>query len=693
MPQDDETHGGIALFPDDLDFPNVEAIKDDGEEILVQELTDAQTYAHVIAHLERRRVKAKLAEANGSAKRRKTNDPDKAEPDDDAVSVASTTTKADDTPAEDVIDPRLHYRPIVSELQAATVELHQLINTIDLLRRREYIEEVYCQREESHLKAKKEDLTYLLTSKATQISDAANILSRGATAMQASVQKERLFFKGTRNLLGKWNICAPVHGTIPKPFRAGEPLAVDCSFATAGSSFVPPTMTINDVAYAELSRTAVGLVRVASPEFHLKRTLQLELRSTTTGEVLDAYTLPAPPVPSWEPTEYDALGSAEEDVAKLDEHNQALLVAVQHSVYCEETFETLMQEALLPTAKWVETLFPLPNYQPVVTTTRGAAPISMSSIKDDEIQVRMDEHQLLAIRLVDAAVEPAPAAAASLCHLATTLLLQETRKFHVRCNLDKRPTLYTPVATHARPRALQTLVNVLSHALLKAQMQSYLDALAASLARGHGAVRVLDDGLCVPRCDATRGIYLLLRWKTCPQLSTLAALELSIGKDFYTEVIVRGTRIECRGDTVQHVFGLAAFCRWVEATVCQQVAVALHRDAKALGLKKAVLENDRQRLVLLAAPAWDGTYVGEGKMADDTVLGSLLLEPVFEDATVTVACSIVALAVPTAVAPFVLPEATTTPQLDWAALPGSGDAAKLTWLARQFDMLHSVFLA
>ncbi|KDO28048.1 hypothetical protein SPRG_20210 [Saprolegnia parasitica CBS 223.65] len=692
MAQEDDGLGGIALFPDDLGFPNVECIQENGDEILVEELTDAQTYAHVIAHLERRRIKAKLAEANGSAKRRKTDDV----ADDETLSVASTT-KDDDaaSPHDDVIDPRLHYRPIVSELQAATVELHQLINTIDLLRRREYLEEVFCQREESHLKAKKEDLTYLLTSKATQISDAASILTKGATALQTSVQKERLFFKGARNLLGKWNITAPIHGTIPKPFRAGEPLAVDCSFATSGSKFVPPTMSINDVAYAELSRTAVGLVRVATPEFHLQRTLQLELRSTLTSEVLDSYTLPTLPIAAWETTEYDELTNSVDDAAKLEEHNQALLVAVQHAVYCEETFETLMQEALLPSAKWVETLFPLPNYTPTVSTSRSTskvAPISMSSIKDDEIQVRMDQHQLLTIRLVDASdgTALAPPAPSSLCHLATTLLLQETRKFHVRCNQAKRPALFTPSASPGRPRTLQTLINVLSHALLKKQLQTYLDGLAASLATGNAAVRVLDDGLCQPRCDSTRGIYMLLRWKVCPQLSTLAALELSIGKDYYSEVLVRGTRIECHGDVVQHVFGLDAFKAWVEAVVCQQVTIALHRDVKALGMKKVVLENDRRRLVLLAAPAWDGTYVGEGKISDDTVLSSLLLEPIVVEMKVTIACSVVALSVPPSVTPFVVSEGT---QIQWSALPGASDAAKLAWLTRQFEMLPAVLLS
>lgn len=131
---------------------------------------------------------------------------------------------------EDVIDPRIHYRPMVAELQAAVVELHQMINSIDLIRRREYLEDMRCLRENTA--AKKDELECLVETKSVQIKEASSILLSGVDALSSTVEKESVFFQGITQLLQKWKICAPIHGNIPKPFRAGEPLAVDCSFVS-----------------------------------------------------------------------------------------------------------------------------------------------------------------------------------------------------------------------------------------------------------------------------------------------------------------------------------------------------------------------------------------------------------------------------------------------------------------------------
>lgn len=131
---------------------------------------------------------------------------------------------------EEVIDPRIYYRPMVSELQSAVVELHQLINSIDLIRRRDFLEEMRCIRENTA--PKKEELEYLVESKGTQIKEANRILLDGVEALTATVEKESVFFQGVTQILRKWKLIAPIHGNIPKPFRAGEPLAVDCSYVS-----------------------------------------------------------------------------------------------------------------------------------------------------------------------------------------------------------------------------------------------------------------------------------------------------------------------------------------------------------------------------------------------------------------------------------------------------------------------------
>lgn len=168
---------------------------------------------------------------------------------DEAVAVNGATNLEEDGAAEededeeDVIDPRIHYRPMVAELQAAVAELHQLINSIDLIRRREFMEEMRCIRENTA--PKKDDLEYLIESKSAQVKESSSILLAGVDNLANTVEKESVFFQGITHLLRKWKICAPIHGNIPKPFRAGEPLAVDCSFisgtfrAQSGLLFLP----------------------------------------------------------------------------------------------------------------------------------------------------------------------------------------------------------------------------------------------------------------------------------------------------------------------------------------------------------------------------------------------------------------------------------------------------------------------
>ncbi|KAF0720632.1 hypothetical protein As57867_000146, partial [Aphanomyces stellatus] len=264
------------------------------------EFSEAQIFGNVVTQLEKRRQKAKTLAASkdfddrGISKRFKVDEETEhtgsATEDQYETTTSQTELINDLEESEEAVDPRLHYRPMVLELQAAVVELYQLVNTVDLVRPSKapskeprYFEEVHCMREDSHLRVKTEDLAYLLTSKSTQVNEAADVLLSGAKSLQSAIRKERVFFKGVRNLLGKWKICAPMHGTIPKPFRAGEGLAVDCSYVSAGSNFSPQAMPLGSVAYAELSRTSIGFVRVKHPEFYLRRTIKIELTSLLTS--------------------------------------------------------------------------------------------------------------------------------------------------------------------------------------------------------------------------------------------------------------------------------------------------------------------------------------------------------------------------------------------------------------------------
>jgi hypothetical protein len=119
---------------------------------------------------------------------------------------------------------------MVAELQAAVAELHQLINSIDLIRRRDFLEEMRCIRENTA--PKREELEQLVEAKTAQVKESGAILLDGVEALAQTVEKESVFFSGISQMLRKWKVCAPIHGNIPKPFRAGEPLAVDCSYGS-----------------------------------------------------------------------------------------------------------------------------------------------------------------------------------------------------------------------------------------------------------------------------------------------------------------------------------------------------------------------------------------------------------------------------------------------------------------------------
>ncbi|GMF09637.1 unnamed protein product [Phytophthora lilii] len=232
---------GVTLYP--ADYEAVEMVTDQGKEILQQEFTDAQLFLHSIQELERVRTERKK-------KKQKTDDKEdsadgeangvKTEQDDETMETAEAVEKVEEAvqdadEEEEVIDPRIHYRSMVTELQAAVAELHQLINSIDLIRRRDFLEEMRCIRENTA--PKREELEHLVEAKSAQVKESGTILLDGVEALAKTVEKESVFFQGITHMLRKWKICAPIHGNIPKPFRAGEPLAVDCSYGSGECVF------------------------------------------------------------------------------------------------------------------------------------------------------------------------------------------------------------------------------------------------------------------------------------------------------------------------------------------------------------------------------------------------------------------------------------------------------------------------
>ncbi|GLE04563.1 hypothetical protein PINS_up013518 [Pythium insidiosum] len=587
------TDDGVAvtLFP--VDYETVEMVTDQGQEVLQQDFSEAQLFMHSIQELERVRgehLKTKRRKTTSAAAATSTATTITAaaeKPSDESAvavkvenGVASTEdvdmeaggddvkmeqeasggdsagdaapTSADtvegeeeehETEEEEVIDPRIHYRPMVAELQASIIELNQLINTIELIRQRQFLEDMHCRRENTM--ETKEDLDYLVESKTQQLKESSRILLAGVDALTTTVEKESVFFDGVTQLLKRWKLCAPIHGNIPKPFRAGEPLAVDCSFVSAGSTFQPPTRTITDLSFAELSRTEKGLVCIKAPEDYLLRTIQVKLRHNSSGTE-GSFTLPAPKVKTLSKATMDRLENTPEDVKVLDERNVSVLKAVQFSVFCEELFYTVMQEALWTANQWSDSAMSAKR-PPVKKPSKqddggvsGPVNISVVDVLDDEVRLRLRDQYDLTIKLLDASAKPIepmsdsngrdPATyqngtvngssgvettgfnhtdtsrrrefLQSTCRFVLLQLQQEVRNRHGRTEIgrgmlfdetDQSTGSSSTVSSGASSfqqeiekadslGPLATVVSVVAHNLLKEETSRYLDTLSSKLA-------------------------------------------------------------------------------------------------------------------------------------------------------------------------------------------------------------------
>ena len=100
----------------------------------------------------------------------------------------------------------------------------------------------------------------LLQAKQQQLNKAAAILRDGAKNVSNSLVQQREWFKSLTKLRQHWRVYAPLHRkrasekANPTPLHAGEALVVDCSYASAGSMFAPPTRngSLDEQSEAEL---------------------------------------------------------------------------------------------------------------------------------------------------------------------------------------------------------------------------------------------------------------------------------------------------------------------------------------------------------------------------------------------------------------------------------------------------------
>ncbi|GAB9474969.1 hypothetical protein Gpo141_00012078 [Globisporangium polare] len=309
------------------------------------------------------------------------------------------------------------------------------------------------------------------------------------------------------------------------------------------------------------------------------------------------------------------------------------------------------------------------------------------------------------------------------CRYSLLLLEQEIRHRHGRKDIS-RALLYTGAdgttgsgaggmgsngnqpeteKHEATTGTLATVLSVIAHNLLKEEVTRYLDEISATLAfqnmQASSSGRVLEDALLQPICDSVRGVYVSPRWKVCPYDSTLSAFDLSIGKNFTTEVLLTGTRIRFEDGpvSVREVSGLEGLKEFVEKTVCTQVALALHRDALSFGLKQATMDLDRASVRLFSAKEWNGTCMGDGRVSDTKAVGSIYFEPFFEDdGSIAISCMLQAVNVSNLTGDLTVLTKSSSGDvynIDWKRIPGHSDVGKLTWLLQKTGILSDVLTA
>lgn len=230
----------------------------------------------------------------------------------------------------------------------------------------------------------------------------------------------------------------------------------------------------------------------------------------------------------------------------MDVRNTSVLKAVQFSVFCEELFQVVMQEALRNTSNWTDTAYNISNY--TVKRQRpdsAVGSISVLQVLDDEVKLRVNEKYYLTVKLMDVnslklneeatSKDKAPeessdrpnadlpngvhksessengiahgteesakedAFLTETCRFALMLFQQEIRHRHGRKDIA-RELLYSGTESSAsyttnngmsmaeadkqdaNTGALSVVLSVIAHNLLKEEVTSYLDELSATLA-------------------------------------------------------------------------------------------------------------------------------------------------------------------------------------------------------------------
>jgi hypothetical protein len=281
------------------------------------------------------------------------------------------------------------------------------------------------------------DKAVLVGMKEEMVRLASTTLREGAQRLRDKALREQALLNTVMKTRGAWKIWAPLHSkTAQTPLSLDEPLAVDCSFVSAGSTYVPAASTLGEISDAELIRLTklvprqnnnaddaddgshgcitTGQVRVGVPSQHHQLTIQTSIVSAE-GRQVAQHTMAlrnfAAPIfgssqaksstddvvmgttANAEAATTGSTSSPEPTAAAVEMENNTRLRWVQHSLFCKETFKHIMAEAKHTTS-------------PANPQAQPASPSSpwITHMDENEIHVSLYQGYRLCYKLVS--VEP-----------------------------------------------------------------------------------------------------------------------------------------------------------------------------------------------------------------------------------------------------------------------------------------------
>jgi hypothetical protein len=226
----------------------------------------------------------------------------------------------------------------------------------------------------SDVARRSKDLPVVVAFKRKHLKEAAGIFSKGSARVKENASRIDTFFKYLLKVRSWWKLKAILHGPSyslglererkgfekikdkatlkladKKPLKAGDPLAVDCSYSSAGSNFHEFNKDLIDESEAEITVESSGSLSVKFPPAHVGKTIVIKLSHIVVNEsnrfsqdrVVDTVVLALNEgVKKGGIMDLTGGGEGEGEIK-----NEATIEEIQHTLFCSELFYHLREEA------------------------------------------------------------------------------------------------------------------------------------------------------------------------------------------------------------------------------------------------------------------------------------------------------------------------------------------------------------